>query len=156
MPPSRALARVCLRSSPNFSSRSFHPSLLLRIRLHPLSIASPRLSLTAYNGRCAGNLMHDIRRAYSSAAVQGVDPVKPPDFLDEKELAIFDQLKEELNPTELEVQDVSGGCGSMYAVAVTSEKFRGLPMIKQHRLVNEILKEKIKDWHGMQLRTKVP
>jgi BolA-like protein 3 len=44
----------------------------------------------------------------------------------------------------------------MYSVAVTSEKFRGLPMIKQHRMVNEILGEQIKTWHGIQLRTKVP
>lgn len=44
----------------------------------------------------------------------------------------------------------------MYAVAVTSERFRGLSMIKQHRLVNEILKERIKGWHGLQLKTKAP
>jgi stress-induced morphogen len=58
--------------------------------------------------------------------------------------------------TSWQVQDVSGGCGSMYAINVTSEKFRGLSMIKQHRLVNEILGEEIKKWHGLQLRTKVP
>jgi stress-induced morphogen len=53
-----------------------------------------------------------------------------------------------------QVQDVSGGCGSMYAVSVTSDRFKGLPMIKQHRLVNEILKERIAGWHGLQLKTK--
>jgi stress-induced morphogen len=55
-----------------------------------------------------------------------------------------------------QVQDISGGCGSMYAVAVTTEKFRGLSVIKQHRLVNEVLGEDIKSWHGIQLRTKAP
>jgi stress-induced morphogen len=44
----------------------------------------------------------------------------------------------------------------MYAVNVTSDKFSGLPMIKQHRLVNEILGEQIKTWHGIQLKTKAP
>jgi stress-induced morphogen len=44
----------------------------------------------------------------------------------------------------------------MYAISITSEKFKGLTMIKQHRLVNELLGEKIKEWHGLQLRTKVP
>ena len=44
----------------------------------------------------------------------------------------------------------------MYAVAITAEKFRGLPVIKQHRLVNEVLSEQIKSWHGIQLKTKVP
>jgi stress-induced morphogen len=44
----------------------------------------------------------------------------------------------------------------MYAISITSEKFRGLSRIKQHRLVNEVLGEQIKSWHGMQLRTKIP
>jgi stress-induced morphogen len=44
----------------------------------------------------------------------------------------------------------------MYAVSITSEKFKDLPVIKQHRLVNEILGEDIKSWHGIQLRTKAP
>lgn len=44
----------------------------------------------------------------------------------------------------------------MYAVSITSEKFRGVPMVKQHRLVNEALGERIKQWHGLQLRTKIP
>jgi len=79
-----------------------------------------------------------------------------PDYLDEREKAIFQKLSEALNPVALEVKDVSGGCGSMYAVAITSEKFKGLPVIKQHRLVNEILGEDIKSWHGIQLRTKAP
>lgn len=42
----------------------------------------------------------------------------------------------------------------MYAIQIVSEKFNGLPMIKQHRLVNEILKEEIAKWHGLQLKTK--
>ena len=56
----------------------------------------------------------------------------------------------------IQVQDVSGGCGTMYAIAITAKKFRGLPVIKQHRLVNEVLSEQIKSWHGIQLKTKVP
>lgn len=44
----------------------------------------------------------------------------------------------------------------MYAVAITADKFKGLPVIKQHRLVNEVLGEDIKSWHGIQLRTKAP
>jgi len=77
-----------------------------------------------------------------------------PDHLDDKEKAIFQKLSEAFKPLALEVQDVSGGCGSMYAVAITSERFKGLSVIKQHRLVNEILGEDIKSWHGIQLRTK--
>lgn len=44
----------------------------------------------------------------------------------------------------------------MYGISVASEKFKGIPMVKQHRLVNEILGDQIKTWHGIQLKTKVP
>jgi stress-induced morphogen len=69
---------------------------------------------------------------------------------------VFDKLKAELAPTELEVQDISGGCGSMYAVSIASHRFSGLPVIRQHRLVNQALGEQIKTWHGIQLKTRVP
>lgn len=45
----------------------------------------------------------------------------------------------------------TGGCGSMYAIDIASEAFQGVPMIKQHRMVNEILKEELKAMHGMQV-----
>lgn len=44
----------------------------------------------------------------------------------------------------------------MYALDITSPKFAGLTVIKQHRLVNEILGERIKQWHGVQLKTRAP
>jgi stress-induced morphogen len=56
----------------------------------------------------------------------------------------------------LEVKDISGGCGSMYALDVTSDKFKGLKVVKQHRMINEVLKEEVKGWHGVQIRTRVP
>jgi stress-induced morphogen len=62
----------------------------------------------------------------------------------------------ELAPTQLVVQDISGGCGSMYGIEVTSEKFRGLNMLKQQRLVNATLGDLVKQWHGVQLKTRVP
>ena len=42
----------------------------------------------------------------------------------------------------------------MYALDIVSERFRGLSVIKQHRMVNEVLGEEIKGWHGVQLKTK--
>lgn len=76
--------------------------------------------------------------------------------MDSYEQKIFDKLLAQFEPTKLEVKDVSGGCGSMFAILVESSKFKGIPMIKQHRLVNEALKEDIAQWHGLQLRTKAP
>lgn len=64
----------------------------------------------------------------------------------------------ELQCTRLDVKDISGGCGSMYGIEVESEKFRGMNMLKQQRMVNQVLKEKMdsEGWHGVQLRTAVP
>lgn len=44
-----------------------------------------------------------------------------------------------------------GGCGSFYAIAITSEAFRGLSMVKQHQLVNKTLKNEIETIHGLQV-----
>lgn len=42
----------------------------------------------------------------------------------------------------------------MYAVEIASAKFNGLTVIKQHKMVNEVLKDEIAGWHGIQLKTK--
>ncbi|KAF9691699.1 hypothetical protein EKO04_010225 [Ascochyta lentis] len=90
-------------------------------------------------------------RPYSA---QASGAPEPPDFLNEAELHVFNKIKGELEPTKLEVQDISGGCGSMYAIEIESPKFKGLTVIKQHKLVNQVLKEEIAQWHGVQLRTR--
>lgn len=88
-----------------------------------------------------------FRRLYS------VDP-KSVDPMDDYELKIFTILNENLDPDQLTVTDVSGGCGSMFAINIISPKFKGITMVKQHRAVNELLAEEIKKWHGLQLVTK--
>lgn len=42
----------------------------------------------------------------------------------------------------------------MFGLDIVSPKFEGLSTIKQHQMVNRVLKEEIKGWHGMQLKTK--
>ena len=42
----------------------------------------------------------------------------------------------------------------MYAIEIESPKFKGLTVIKQHKLVNQVLKAEIAQWHGVQLRTR--
>lgn len=92
----------------------------------------------------------------SSAPTTSPSTPEKPDFLDRSESEIWDKLTAEFSPTELMVQDISGGCGSMYGIEITSEKFRGANMLKQQRMVNAVLGEQMKGWHGVQLRTKVP
>lgn len=56
----------------------------------------------------------------------------------------------------IEVVDVSGGCGAMYEISVVTPEFKGLSIVKQHRLINETLKEEIKGMHGLRIYTSVP
>ncbi|KAK9767727.1 hypothetical protein K7432_002247 [Basidiobolus ranarum] len=69
------------------------------------------------------------------------------------EKLLFEKLKEKFTPASLHVHDISGGCGSMYAVEIVSKNFEGLSLVKQPRLVTEFLADDIKKMHGIQLKT---
>ncbi|XP_031829201.1 bolA-like protein 3 [Nomia melanderi] len=56
----------------------------------------------------------------------------------------------------IEVNDVSGGCGAMFEISVIAPEFEGLNTVKQHRMINEVLKEEIKDMHGIRIYTSIP
>lgn len=60
------------------------------------------------------------------------------------------------NPTRVLVEDRSGGCGANFYILVESMVFKGLPRLKQHRLVQDILKEDIAKWHAVSIETRVP
>ncbi|ETW84476.1 hypothetical protein HETIRDRAFT_17930, partial [Heterobasidion irregulare TC 32-1] len=83
-------------------------------------------------------------RPYSAAS-------SPPPNLDSGEQVIYHKLTERFKPSELLVQDVSGGCGSFYAITIASQAFKGLSIVKQHRLVNDALKKEIEGIHGLQV-----
>ena len=58
---------------------------------------------------------------------------------------------------EIEVKDISGGCGSMYAVYVETSEFKNIRTVKQHQLINDVLKAEIKNnMHGLRIQTAVP
>ena len=59
-------------------------------------------------------------------------------------------LRDELVPVNhVVVEDISGGCGSMYKMLVVSDEFEGLNKVKQHRLVQRALATEIADMHGL-------
>lgn len=68
----------------------------------------------------------------------------------ESKLKASDALAPLLDVT---VVDASGGCGSFYNITVASPVFAGKSLIQQHRIVNEVLKEEIKEIHGFTLST---
>lgn len=64
---------------------------------------------------------------------------------------------EKFQPTQLTVQDISGGCGSSFKVAIVSELFQGKSLIERHRLVYSILESEMKEIHALELaRTWTP
>jgi stress-induced morphogen len=67
----------------------------------------------------------------------------------------FRQLLERSFPdaTELVVEDRTGG-GDHFQVAVTSPRFNGLPLLDQHRLVNQALADPLADGTIHELRIK--
>ncbi len=73
-----------------------------------------------------------------------------------REVLIHNLLKEHLDATHLRVVDVSGGCGASFQILVASPKFNGLSMVKQHRMVYDILQKEMKTIHGLSLHTKTP
>ncbi len=66
------------------------------------------------------------------------------------------KLTTKLAPSQLEVLDVSGGCGAMFRVKVTSSAFSGVPLLAQHRMVYDILSEEMKSMHALHLDTAAP
>ncbi|TML71532.1 MAG: BolA family transcriptional regulator [Actinobacteria bacterium] len=57
--------------------------------------------------------------------------------------------------TDLHVEDRTGG-GDHFQVSVTSARFNGLPLLEQHRLVNDALADPLRDGtiHELRIKTK--
>ena len=72
---------------------------------------------------------------------------------DEKSQNLLTILKGSLKTEDVIVEDISGGCGSMYHVEVTSSVFKGLNKVKQHRMVQDAIKKEVKDMHGLTVKT---
>jgi len=145
---SSIVARGSVTSLP-FATRDYSSRVVLTTRptlSHHALTAPSRLQ----------NIQKTLRRRYSSETTPTSPALEKPDHLDAAESTIWDKLVAEFAPSELIVQDVSGGCGSMYAIDITSAKFKGANMLKQQRMVNAVLGDMMKEWHGVQLRTKAP
>ncbi|KAJ3259974.1 hypothetical protein HK103_001484 [Boothiomyces macroporosus] len=89
-----------------------------------------------------------LKRLYTNIA-----PLNPQYTLGEK--IIHEKLATALEAPKLNVKDISGGCGSMYAVEIHSPKFKGKNLVTQHRMVSDVIKDEIKEMHGIQIKTHV-
>ncbi|KAK4041344.1 hypothetical protein C8A01DRAFT_45494 [Parachaetomium inaequale] len=167
------ICRACLRARA-LAADALPAQRLLRptqvTQRQSLSTAAPRPQSTLANSRLsrtqllqmpARHRLFSTSTSVASAAPQPQEPApastgapEKPTYLSDGESQVWDILMAEFAPTQLVVQDISGGCGSMYGIEVSSDKFRGLPMLKQQRLVNAALGDLMKEWHGVQLKTR--
>ena len=59
-------------------------------------------------------------------------------------------------PAHVAVEDLSDGCGAKLKITIVSAKFEGLPLLKQHRLVNDAAKDELSAVHAFNLKTFTP
>ncbi|KAK7470957.1 hypothetical protein VKT23_002372 [Stygiomarasmius scandens] len=97
-------------------------------------------------------LQSQTRRLSTSARLLNENSTTPT-HATEGERNIYEKLTEKFTPSHLKVQDVSGGCGTFYAITISSQVFNGLPIVKQHKLVTQTLKQEIEGIHGLQIKT---
>jgi stress-induced morphogen len=57
-------------------------------------------------------------------------------------------IKEKLNATHVETIDTSDGCGQSFECIIVSNAFEGKSVLQKHRMVNEALKDQIKEIHA--------
>ncbi|KAK3302778.1 bola protein [Chaetomium strumarium] len=172
------ICRACLRARAALIPTNVRPAEQDLLRAAPRRLLStvrpcqsqprvkavyPSPQLSQCLRQTSSDRLFSTSAASSSASAQPQDAASPssgalqkPSFLSEGESLVWDRLAAEFEPTQLVVQDISGGCGSMYGIEISSERFRGLTMLRQQRLVNAALGDLMKDWHGVQLKTRVP
>ncbi|KAL1864541.1 hypothetical protein VTK73DRAFT_5790 [Phialemonium thermophilum] len=150
----RSYAQLAVRPTPSCILPT-PPSNHWHLSPHTSRNTVPRRSSRAYSSPSPAT-QSSVPSQQESESDNATTAPQKPDFLDDAESLIWDRLVAEFEPTELLVQDISGGCGSMYGIEIASEKFRGVNMLKQQRMVNAVLGDLMKNWHGVQLKTKVP
>ena len=95
------------------------------------------------------------RHAASSASASA--PTAPSDAPADPAAAVYrsihSKLTESLQPSYLHLEDTSGGCGTFFRLVVASPRFEGVPLVKQHRLVKESIKDDIGAIHGLTIDT---
>ncbi|KAK4150862.1 hypothetical protein C8A00DRAFT_45818 [Chaetomidium leptoderma] len=152
--PTQRLLRATPRRSLSTAAPNRLPSALAT-SLHSRAQLEPRPPAAAHGKLFSTSMpMASASAQPQGAAAASAGAPEKPTYLSEGESQVWDTLMAEFAPTQLVVQDISGGCGSMYGIEVSSEKFRGLTMLKQQRLVNAALGNLMKEWHGVQLKTR--
>ena len=57
---------------------------------------------------------------------------------------------------QFQIKDLTDGCGGKFDAVIVSKKFEGKALLARHRMVNEILKEELKEIHAFTQKTMTP
>ncbi|XP_038053839.1 bolA-like protein 2 [Patiria miniata] len=69
---------------------------------------------------------------------------------------LANKLKENLQASHVEMEDVSSGCGAKFNAVIVSDNFNGKPLLQRHRMVNDCLSEELKIIHAFSMKTLTP
>lgn len=61
-----------------------------------------------------------------------------------------------LSPSHVSVEDISGGCGTSFAITVVSSAFDGVRLLERHRMIHNELGTDLGDIHALQLKCFTP
>ena len=119
-----------------------------------------RLSSTRFSSNArhftSSHRPHAAASSSVSASASASAPA-PADATDDPAASVYRsihaKLTETLQPTYLNVEDTSGGCGSFFRLLIASPHFDGVPLVRQHRMVKEAIKADIGRIHGLTIDT---
>ncbi|CAF0784930.1 unnamed protein product [Adineta ricciae] len=66
------------------------------------------------------------------------------------------KLRDAFEPTYLNVEDCSSGCGLKFDTIIVSQKFEGKQLLARQRLVNDLLKDEMTKIHAFTQKTYTP
>ncbi|KAL6061319.1 hypothetical protein QOT17_010804 [Balamuthia mandrillaris] len=141
----RAKSYHSVGSVPSLLPRRPLPSVLSPTRSNNNSFQSPLLLVQQQPQQPPR-----FTRSFSTA---GTPPPQPTTRKERIEAILTAQLQ----PTRLEVIATAEGCpGGSVTVIVESTAFKDLNLLKQHRLVKDLVKDEIQDVHAFRVQTSLP
>lgn len=89
-------------------------------------------------------ITNPVLRSFSASSTEG-------------EIRINQLLKNRFpEASNVQVNDISGGCGEMYEIKIETVDFIGVRTLKQHQMVTEALKDEVPKMHGLRIFTFTP
>ena len=66
---------------------------------------------------------------------------------------IITKLSSHIQLSKYDIQDTSNGCGQCFQVTLVSDDFNGKSTLSRHKMVNQFLKEELKEIHAFSQST---